>query len=231
MKTIHVAIADDQLLFRECLVSNLKKFTDLDVYLEVSDGTELLEHIASSGRFPDVVLMDLKMPNMNGLETTQKLRELSPEACIIILSTHSEDEYVSRMIQQGINGYLAKNSTLEEVHLAIREAYENKFYFNDVVKRVLQSGGLGKRKKIAGIDRESFFTNREKEILELVCQEYTTPEIAGKLFLSIRTVDGHRNRLLEKTGAKNTAGLVMFAIRNRLVETYAHLPADRKYPI
>lgn len=231
MKTIHVAIADDQLLFRECLASNLKKFTDLDVYLEVSDGTELLEHIASSGRFPDVVLMDLKMPNMNGLETTQKLRELSPEACIIILSTHSEDEYVSRMIQQGINGYLAKNSTLEEVHLAIREAYENKFYFNDVVKRVLQSGGLGKRKKIAGIDRESFFTNREKEILELVCQEYTTPEIAGKLFLSIRTVDGHRNRLLEKTGAKNTAGLVMFAIRNRLVEAYAHLPADRKYPI
>lgn len=220
MKTIQVAIADDQLLFRECLVENLRKFSDLDIYIEASDGVELLERIAGSGRNPDVVLMDLKMPKMNGLETSQKLREISPDMRILILSTHSEDEYVSRMIQQGINGYLVKNSNLDEVYRAIREVYETQFYFNDVVKRALQSGSLNKRKKLADFGKDLVLTNREQEILELICHEYTTQEIAEQLFLSIRTVEGHRNRLLEKSGAKNTAGLVMFAMRHQLVEMF-----------
>jgi DNA-binding NarL/FixJ family response regulator len=217
-KNINVAIADDQLLFRECLVDNLKKFQDLNIFMESANGAELLSKIAVSEIKPDVVLMDLNMPEMNGLETTLKLREILPEAKILILSVHGEVSYVARMVQQGVNGYLAKNSTLDEVYKAILTSHESGFYFNETVKFVLQSGVLNKRKKITNFNNEPFFTNREKEILQLICKEYTTQEIADKLFLSIRTIDGHRNHLLEKTGAKNTAGLVVFALRNNLIE-------------
>ena len=215
---INVAIADDQLLFRECLSENLKKFTDLHLFILASNGAELLQKIGQSAIPPDVVLMDLNMPEMNGLETTLRIREILPDTRIIVLSVHAEEPYVARMVQQGINGYLVKNSTLNEVYNAITTSLETGFYFNEVVKTVLQSGMLNKRKKINKFDSEPLFTNREKEILELICREYTTQEIADKLFLSIRTIDGHRNHLLEKTGAKNTAGLVVFALRNQLVE-------------
>lgn len=217
MELINIALAEDQALFRECLASNIRNFANMNVIIEAANGKELLDKIANSAIKPDIVLMDLDMPVMNGIETMQHLREGLPEVKIIILSVHGEEEFVARMVQKGINGYLVKNADLEEVRKAIETAYTKGFYFNDIVVRILQSGALQKKQKSKGFDISMSLTSREKEILDLICNEFTNSEIAEKLFLSVRTIDGHRNNLLEKTGARNTAGLVAFALRHNLV--------------
>jgi len=212
--TIHVAIAEDQRLFRECLVSLLNGFDRIAVNVEAANGKELLEQLYIASPTPQVVLLDLTMPEMNGLDTTRQLKKLFPEMKIIILSVHSEERHIVHMVSEGVNGYLVKNSELSEVVQAVQAVHEKGFYFNESVLRAIHSGMAHKHEK--SYNPNSPLTAREKEILELVCQELTTPEIAEKLFLSVRTVDGHRNNLLEKTGALNTAGLVIYALRNGL---------------
>jgi DNA-binding NarL/FixJ family response regulator len=133
---------------------------------------------------------------------------------IIILSVHSEERHIVHMVGEGVNGYLVKNSELTEVVHAVQAVHEKGFYFNESMLRAIHSGMAHKHEK--SYNPNSPITAREKEILELICQEHTTQEIAEKLFLSVRTVDGHRNNLLEKTGARNTAGLVIYALRNDL---------------
>ncbi|MBS1665471.1 MAG: response regulator transcription factor [Bacteroidetes bacterium] len=214
---IRVAIADDQLLFRECLTSNLKNFDNIKVVAEVGTGRELIEWVTSPNPSPDVVLMDLMMPEMNGLEATRRLRKCLPDVKIVILSVHGDEKYVAHMVKHGINGYMAKNTTLEELYKAITTVHQTGFYFNEMVIRVLHSGQLDRKGRATPFEMTLNLTRREIEILELICREYTTPEIAEKLFLSVRTVDGYRNSLLVKTAAKNTAGLVVFAFKNRLV--------------
>lgn len=122
------------------------------------------------------------------------------------------------MIQQGVNGYIAKNSELSELKSAIETTFNNGFYFNEMVLKTLQSGKLLNKTNIRGFDPGSALTQREKEILTLICKEYTTAEIAEELSISLRTVDGHRNNLLVKTGAKNVAGLVVFAFKHKIVD-------------
>ena len=214
--TIHVAIAEDQRLFRECLVSLLNGFDRLKVNVEAANGKDLLEKLYVAAPTPQVVLLDLTMPEMNGLETTRQLKKLFPDIKIIILSVHSEERHIVHMVGEGVNGYLVKNSELSEVVLAVQAVYEKGFYFNESVLRAIHSGMAQKHEK--SYNPNSPMTVREKEILELICQEYTTQEIAEKLYLSVRTVDGHRNNLLEKSGARNTAGLVIYAVRNDLVK-------------
>ncbi len=212
--TIHVAIAEDQRLFRECLVSLLNGFDGVNVNLEAANGKELLEKLYVTAPVPQVVLLDLTMPEMNGLDTTRQLKKLFPEMKIIILSVHSEERHIVHMVGEGVNGYLVKNSELSEVVQAVQAVHEKGFYFNESVLRAIHTGMGNKHEK--SYNPNSPLTAREKEILELICQECTTPEIAEKLFLSVRTVDGHRNNLLEKTGARNTAGLVIYALRHDL---------------
>ncbi|MDO8367191.1 MAG: response regulator transcription factor [Saprospiraceae bacterium] len=212
--TIHVAIAEDQRLFRECLVSLLNGYDNVNVNVEAANGMELLEKLYVAAPTPQVVLLDLTMPEMNGLDTTRQLKKLFPEMKIIILSVHSEERHIVHMVGEGVNGYLVKNSELSEVVQAVQAVHEKGFYFNESVMRAIHSGMAHKHEK--SYNPNSPLTAREKEILELVCQEHTTPEIAEKLFLSVRTVDGHRNNLLEKTGARNTAGLVIYALRHDL---------------
>lgn len=212
--TIYVAIAEDQRLFRECLVSLLNGFDRISVNVEAANGKELLEKLYTASPTPQVVLLDLTMPEMNGLDTTRQLKKLFPDMKIIILSVHSEERHIVHMVGEGVNGYLVKNSELSEVVQAVQAVQEKGFYFNESMLRAIHSGMGHKHEK--SYNPNSPLTAREKEILELVCQEHTTPEIAEKLFLSVRTVDGHRNSLLEKTGARNTAGLVIYALRHDL---------------
>lgn len=213
--TIHVAIAEDQRLFRECLVSLLNGFERIKVNVEASNGKELLDKLLLAAPVPQVVLLDLTMPEMNGLDATRQLKKLYPDLKIIILSVHSEERHIVHMVGEGVNGYLVKNSELSEVVHAVEAVYEKGFYFNENVLRAIHSGMAQKHEK--SYNPNSPITAREKEILELICREHTTQEIAEKLYLSVRTVDGHRNNLLEKTGARNTAGLVIYALRNDLV--------------
>jgi DNA-binding NarL/FixJ family response regulator len=213
--TIYVAIAEDQKLFRECLVSLLNGFDGIAVSVEASNGKELLEKLANATPSPQVVLLDLTMPELNGLETTRQLKKHYPDIKIVILSVHSEERHIVHMVGEGVNGYLVKNSELSEVVLAVKSVVDKGFYFNDSVLRAIYQGTNQKHEKSYNPDRP--ITTREMEILKLICQEFTTQEIADQLYLSVRTVDGHRNSLLEKSGARNTAGLVIFAIRNDLV--------------
>ena len=212
--TIHVAIAEDQRLFRECLVSLLNGFERIKVNVEVANGKELLANLYVVAPTPQVVLLDLTMPEMNGLETTRQLKKLFPDIKIIILSVHSEERHIVHMVSEGVNGYLVKNAELSEVVQAVNSVHEKGFYFNEAMLRAIHTGMANKHEK--SYNPNSPLTSREKEILELICQEHTTQEIAEKLFLSVRTVDGHRNNLLEKTGARNTAGLVIYALRHDL---------------
>jgi DNA-binding NarL/FixJ family response regulator len=212
--TIQVAIAEDQRLFRECLVSLLNGYDRIHVNVEAANGKDLLEKLYHAAPTPQVVLLDLTMPEMNGLDTTRQLKKLFPDMKIIILSVHSEERHIVHMVGEGVNGYLVKNSELSEVVQAVQAVFEKGFYFNESVLRAIHSGMAHKHEK--SYNPNSPLTAREKEILELICHEHTTQEIAEKLFLSVRTVDGHRNNLLEKTGARNTAGLVIYALRHDL---------------
>lgn len=217
MKTmINIAVVEDQVLFRECFVANIRRFGHLNIMAEAGNGRELLDMIAGATVKPDIVLTDLRMPEMNGLEVTQHLRATYPEIKIIVLSVLGDEKYVSSMVQQGVNGYLAKNAELEEVCRAIESVHEKGFFFNDTMMKGLQADSQ-KKTKISRFNLTDNLTRRELEVLDLICREFTTHEIAEKLFLSVRTVEGHRNNLLEKTGARNTAGLVIFALRHELV--------------
>jgi DNA-binding NarL/FixJ family response regulator len=208
---IQVAIAEDQKLFRECLVSLLNGFEGISVVIEAANGRELIEQLDQLPAMPHVLLLDLSMPEMNGLETTRHLKKHFPDIKIIILSVHSEERHIAHMVGEGINGFLAKNADLSEVVQAVCAVQEKGFYFNEQVLKAIHSGITQKQAKSYNPDNP--LTTREKEILQLICQELTTAEIAEKLFLSVRTVDGHRNSLLEKTGSRNTAGLVLYALR------------------
>lgn len=212
-----IAIAEDQVLFRESLVANIKSAGTIDVVIEAGNGRELIDRIRKLPDPPDIVLMDLSMPEMNGLEATKWLREHMPDIRIIVLSVHGDEKSVARMVQQGVNGYLAKDAELQEVHKAIDSVYEKGFYFNDAMLKALQSGTLQKKLKMSEFNIVESLTRREREVLDMICKEYTTQEIAEQLFLSVRTVEGHRNNLLLKTGARNTAGLVIFALKNSMI--------------
>lgn len=214
--TIRIAIAEDQQLFRECLVSILNGFDHLEVICEAPNGNVLLSHLAAASTPPDIVLMDLSMPELNGMDTTKVLKKSYPEIKIIILSVHSEERHIVRLVGMGVNGYLLKNTELSEVVRAVEAVWEKGFYFNESILRAIQQGIGQKQQK--QFNPEIPLTSREKEVLDLICQELTTQEIAEKLYLSIRTVDGHRNNLLEKTGSRNTAGLVLYAVKNGLFE-------------
>jgi DNA-binding NarL/FixJ family response regulator len=213
---INVAIAEDQKLFRACLVPILNSYNHINVIIEVSNGAELMRAVRNADVAPDVVILDLAMPEMNGLETTEALKKEFPDVKIIILTVHNEERHIVKMVGMGVNGYLVKNAEIDEVIKAIESVMFKGFYFNESTLLSIQNGMSQRRPK--SFDTHSPLTIREKEVLELICKEFTTPEIAEKLYLSVRTVDGHRNHLLEKTGARNTAGLVLYALRYDIVQ-------------
>lgn len=213
---IHVAVTDDQLLFRECFIATINSFATIKVIMEASNGMELIEKLKNADVKPDVLLVDLDMPVLNGVETVIQLHKLYNDVKIIILSIHDEEKYIARMVQLGINGYLAKNAGLSEVERAITNVHTKGYYFNDDILKLIQSGMLNKNlsKKAKSVNELS---SRELDILVLICEEQTTADIAKKLHIAERTVEWHRNNLLTKTDSRNTAGLVMYAVKNKLL--------------
>lgn len=205
-------MAEDQVMFRESLATFLQAVPNFTVLFHAENGKKLIDLLHQSNETPDVVLLDLTMPEMNGLQTTEYLREHFPDIKILILSVHSEQRHIAHMIGVGVNAYLVKNTELDTLKAAIEAIYHKGFYFTEEALLALHSGMA--QKKSRNFQIENNLTAREKEVLALICQELTTSEIAQKLFLSARTVEGHRNSLLEKTGARNTAGLVLFAIKH-----------------
>lgn len=215
---IHLALADDEALFRKGMKLLLEDYEGISVVLEAQDGEQLLQQLRQATTLPDVLLLDMKMPNLNGVETAKVLQENFPSIKIIVLSTYFSKAFIVNMIELGAGAYLPKNATPDEVVATIREVHNNGFSYNQAVLEVIRDNMLQKSKPKMPLSFGVEITSREKEILQLICEEYTTGEIAEKLFISPRTVDGHRNNLLEKLGCKNVAGLVVYAIQHQLVK-------------
>ncbi len=214
---IQIAFAEDQLLFRKGMMTLLNSFPDMNVCIEASNGEELLNAMANSTEEIHVALIDINMPVMNGIETLKLMREKHPNTKNIILTVHEEDKFIHKLIEVGANAYLAKNTETSELERAIKAVITNDYYFNENSMRVMRNYSLGKGQKNSLQNLENL-TKREMEILIYICREYTSPEIAEKLFLSESTVNGHRNNLLSKIGCRNTAGLVLFAIKNNIFD-------------
>ncbi|MBX2873728.1 MAG: response regulator transcription factor [Saprospiraceae bacterium] len=218
MKPISLAIADDQILFRKGLKLLIHSFEGIELVIEANNGIELIAAVEQNE--PDVILMDLRMPEMDGLEATGKIKKLFPSIKIILLTMYDEEHLINHMMKLGANGYLLKNEEPEEVETAIRSVMEKDFYFNDYVSKALLSGLQRSKQELkswaSGV--ETTISRREREVLVLICREFTSSEIANELHISIRTVENHRKSLLTKTGSRNTAGLILFAVRNQLID-------------
>lgn len=213
---IRLALADDQVLFRRGLAMLLGDMPDVHIVFESANGEELLNGLRDEA--VDIVLLDLEMPVMNGMEAMKRIREEHPEVRVIVLSMHSGEKFIVHLMELGANGYILKTAEPDEIENAIRAVATTGYHFSEMVSRVMLHGLVQKKKLNPTFDDIDPLSERELEVLRLICQELTTTEIAGKLFLSPRTVEGHRNNILLKTGARNTAGLVVFAM-NRGIYT------------
>ena len=216
---IRIALVDDHSLFRKGLKVLLSSRKDFSIVADVGSGEEFLEVLMQAQ--PDVVFMDYAMPQMNGAETTRRALEMLPDLKIITLSMFGDNAYYSDLMSSGAKGFLLKDSEFAEVVEAVETVFEGGTYFSasllESLSHSLRSTGAtaSVADDIAEADRLS---EREIEVLLAICQGLSTQEIADKLFISKRTVDKHRANILEKSGCKNTASLVVYAIRNGFVE-------------
>lgn len=215
---ILIALADDEALFRRGMRLILEDYPDLRILLEAENGQDLLAKIRASDELPDVLLLDLKMPIMSGIEAAGIIRREFPSILIVVVSSHVSKSFILNMIEIGAAAYLGKNADPDEVVETIRMVRDKGFYYNSAVMEVIRENMMGVRPVKTQREVDVELTNREKEVLQLICQQFTTQEIADKLFISGRTVDGHRNNLLSKLGCRNTAGLVVYAVQNGLVQ-------------
>ncbi len=215
---INVVIADDEELFRVGIVHILTRNDEVNVMFEAANGKELIDYLSSAELLPDVIIMDIKMPELNGVEATKLITKEYPEIGIVALTTYNTKPFIRNMIDVGASAYLVKNSPPKKVLHTIKQVYFNGFYYdNEVMKIVNDRFSATKDESKKSVFDDDFLTPREREVLGLICLQHTTSEIAEKLFISPRTVEVHRKNLLEKTGVKNGAGLVIFAITNGLV--------------
>ncbi len=212
---INVMIADDHKVFRDGIVSILEEVEDIQINLQAGDGQEVLEKLEETK--PDVILMDITMGDTSGVDITKVVKEKYPQVKVLILSMHSESSYIVKGLEAGASGYLLKDAGSTEMINAIRTVFGGDTYYSKQVSNILVqhiTQGTQPKSSKSGIP----LTPREIEILKLIAEEFSNPEIAEKLFISIRTVDTHRRNLLEKLSVKNTAGLVKYAIKQGIVE-------------
>lgn len=216
MQVIKVAIADDHKLFRKGVIISLRPFTNIKFVLEADNGEELLANLPAAE--PDVVLMDLRMPQKDGIETTKIISKQYPNIYIIILSMYEDERFVYHLMENGAHGYLLKNAEPQDIRRAIMDVCEKGYYLNNFINRILLKHSHAKFKEPPSLSSEIVLSDREKEVLKLICMEFTAQEIAHKMDISARTVEAIKDRLMERFGSKNTAGLVFFAVKNNLVE-------------
>jgi DNA-binding NarL/FixJ family response regulator len=212
MEKIRIIIADDHQLFRNGLKLLLQGSPEFEIAGEASNGIEFMEVLKNCTA--DIALMDINMPEMDGVEATRKAVRLCPSLSVIALSMYGEEEYYYKMTDAGAKGFLLKDSDISEVKEAILTVRKGGSYFSqELLHHVIQ-----KIKHRESETKSANLSKREKEILLKICEGYSNQEIAETLFISKRTVDKHRANLLGKTNSKNTASLILFAIKNKLIE-------------
>ena len=216
MRVIKVAIADDHKIFRKGVILSLRPFTNIKFVQEAENGNELIEGLAESA--PDVILMDLRMPVKDGIETTKHIAKTYPNIHIVVLTMFEDERFVSHLMEIGANGYLLKSADPSEIRRAVMEVFEKGYYLNNFVNRILLKKSHAKQKVIPSLSSEITLTDRERDVIKYICMEFTASEIAQKMEVSPRTVEAIKDRLMEKFGTKNTAGLVFYAVKNNLIE-------------
>ena len=207
---VKVILADDHKIFRESLRKLLEMERIAEVIAEAGDGMQLLELLKVHD--PELVIMDISMPNMDGVETTKKAIATKPDLKVLTLSSFGDEKYYYKMVEAGVKGFVIKNSGISELEQAISEITSGGSWFsNELLQKVIIN--ISK-----SASKESEFSDREIEILKYICDGLTNDQIAEKIHLSPDTIKWHRNNLLSKTGSNNTAALVLYAIKNKLIE-------------
>lgn len=216
MSLIKVAIADDHKIFRKGVILSLRHYSNIKFVLEAENGQQLLDGIEDAK--PDVVLMDLKMPIKDGIETTKFISIHYPAIYVLVLTMHEDERFVTHLMENGANGYLLKSTDAVEIKKAISDVIEKGYYLNNFVNRILLKKSQNKNKIAPSLKKEIEVSDKEKEVLQYICMEFTSTEIGEKMGISSRTVESIKERLMERFGLKNTAGLVFFSVKNNLID-------------
>ncbi len=218
MSPISLVMADDHAMFRSGVIALLKMYKDLVVVGEASDGKELLDLLAVIKQ-PDVLLLDLSMPNMGGFAVLEVLKKQSSTIKTIVISMHDEDHFITKAIEDGACGFLSKSAEPDEIQMAVHSVMENGFYFNDKTNLAMIHNMVSKKKLVPVFNNTSVtFSDKEKMVLQLLARELTSTEISNQLNLSERTIEGLRSAMIKKTGVRNVVGLILFAVRNKVIE-------------
>jgi two-component system response regulator NreC len=210
-KRIRILLADDHRMVRQGFRLILESQDDMEVVGEAGNGREAVEQ--ATALQPDVVVMDVTMPELNGIEATRRLRDLAPRTHVLALSVHRDGVYVREIVRAGAEGYILKESADTELLAAVRAVSEGNSYLSPEV-----AGAVLKDYRRQAVNPMDQLSPREREILQLVAEGMTNKDIAGRLSLSVYTVDGHRTRIMEKLGLHSVGELIRFAVRNGIVE-------------
>ena len=215
MSKIRIAIADDFKIFRDGLKVGISLDANLEVLVEADNGEELMTSLVKQP--VDVILMDLKMPLMDGMEATREVRKKFPDIKVLVVTMYDDDKFIIHLMENVANGYLLKNAVPDEIIRAIYAVVETGYYFNDLVNKALLKKLVLKGNLKPSFNNNIDFSERELEVLKLICEEKTAAEIGKEIFLSPRSVEGIRERLIDKIGVRNTAGLVIFALKQGII--------------
>jgi DNA-binding NarL/FixJ family response regulator len=214
--TINIAITDDHVLYRAGVKTALSMKKDIKVLFEADNGMHLLSMLKNIQ--PDVILLDIQMPIMDGIATLPEVKKLYPHIKIIMLTMHDEHSMITRLMELGANSYLTKNSDSETIYEAIKTCHEQEYFFNQLTNKALIDGLKMKRTSDSGPGHEVKLNDKEITILRLMCEEKSTKEIADIVDLSPRTVEAIRDKLKSKIGARSTAGLILYAVKHNIIE-------------
>ncbi|WP_163321750.1 MULTISPECIES: response regulator transcription factor [Draconibacterium] len=215
MENTNIIIVDDHKIFRDGLIMLLSNFNFVTVVGEAANGEEFLELIEDVE--PDIVLMDINMPKMNGIEATKHALKKYPELKVIALTSFADDEYIEQMISAGVEGYMLKRSDIEDFEKAIKKVADGGSYFSAEIIKVISRNLYKDKERKSGEQLLDKFTSREKEILNLICKGLNNEQIAELIHLSPKTVEKHKSNLFQKTETFNTVNLVIYAFKNQLI--------------
>ena len=212
VNSVKIIIVDDHHLFSNAVNVLIKGFKNFEVIATLGNGKEMISYFQNGGEVPEIILMDIKMPLMNGIEATEWLRKNKPEIKVLALSMEGDESTVVKMLRAGAKGYLLKDIDPEILEHSLNEVHKNGFYYTENV-----TNSLLKSKEISDGAEPLHLKERELEFLKLTCTEYTYKEIAERMFLSPKTVENYRESLFEKLNARTRIGLVLYAIKNEIV--------------